>query len=86
MHHSQQSLDRRRFLKRATTAGGVAGLAVLGLNADDLLDRYAKPDDSPQRFSSVNAMVLPREKMTITKVETMLVKPRWLYSRLSDLA
>ncbi|MCA9217103.1 MAG: galactonate dehydratase [Planctomycetales bacterium] len=82
MHHSQQSLDRRRFLKRATTAGGVAGLAVLGLNADDLLDRYAKPDDSPQRFSSVNAMVLPREKMTITKVETMLVKPRWLFVKI----
>ncbi len=60
-------LGRRAFLGGAL---GALGGAPLGWAADE----------SPKRGAS--APISPREKLTITNIETFLVKPRWLFLKI----
>ena len=71
---------RRTFLAAAAT--GVAGgaLAVLGDDpATRRRDDQQYPDEDRQQRSSVESIVGRGEKVRITRLETMLVQPRWLF-------
>src|SRR5215510_5822935 len=56
-------IHRRSLMKGALGALGLGGLALAG-------------ETSSSRGGSP---IGPREKLTITKLETFLVKPRWLF-------
>lgn len=57
------ALSRRSILQAAFAAGGMASLGM---------DREAEAQTAP------TAPVAPRERMKITRLETVFVKPRWL--------
>src|SRR5579859_1647275 len=64
--HSQ---SRGPLTRRAALAGGLAGLGLVALAPSEAADKPA-PKDAP---------VAPKEPLKITKLETFLVKPRWLF-------
>jgi len=59
-----------RFIpnRRAVLAGGLAGLGLSVLSAAERAEERAK--DAP---------IARKEPLKITKLETFLVKPRWLF-------
>lgn len=84
IHESVSADDRRTFLRTALGTAG-ASLATLSLcqaqdlpydgdGARDTLDLSGK-----SREAAASARVPAREKMRITKLETFLVQPRWLF-------
>ena len=89
-----ESVSRRHFLDRTVAASAlVAGFGGVGLSTlaqqptpkatTGKADPYAAtttPDQLPleEKFAA-SAPLNPRGKMRITKLETMLVKPRWLF-------
>ena len=75
--------NRRSWISLATAAGFAAGgFGAMGRRgagqepADSTKPLY--PEEVIQK-SSVTQMVRLREKMRVTKLETMLVRPRWLF-------
>src|SRR5207247_8556804 len=84
-------LDRRSFLVRAIGAAGVSAAAALKLPAaeapaksesgDDYLKEIEENERQVRRKDS-KPMIGLGDKLKITKVETFLVKPRWLFLKL----
>jgi galactonate dehydratase len=56
--------------RRAALAGGLAGLGLTALTASQAADAQPEKKDAP---------IAAREPLKITKLETFLVKPRWLF-------
>jgi galactonate dehydratase len=85
-NHSTLANNRRSFLKLAAAGGLSSGAVALGV-ASGLAqqeggaqrDPYDRRSRRSNNEHSVNSLVHPREKLTITKLETMLVAPRWLF-------
>lgn len=79
-------LNRRRFVTGSASLLGLAGASLLGRSAQSQQnpERSLTYDDDPDRRmeSSVNAMLTSRDRLRITKVETMLVQPRWLFLKI----
>jgi galactonate dehydratase len=81
-HGPHPPFDRRTFL--ASTLGAAAGYAALSGNelveagvGDD--DEAANEEDVTRNPRDNQPMIGPRENLRITKLETLLVKPRWLF-------
>jgi galactonate dehydratase len=83
MHHDRASRwTRRAFL--GTAAAGLAGGAFALLAGDKPMSPKqpktgAPPDDPPRERSSVEDVAPGKDKIRITRLETMLVQPRWLF-------
>jgi len=83
------ALDRRAFLTKAIAAAGVSTAAALKLAAADAPsksgDDYLKEVEENERRSrskDAKPMIGLGDKLKITKVETFLVKPRWLFLKI----
>ena len=81
------SIDRRAFLAKAIAASGVSTVAALNLAAADAPTKAGSGDDylkeleeeeRTRRSKDAKPMIGVGGKLKITKVETFLVKPRWL--------
>src|SRR5437667_6905245 len=82
-------LDRRRFLARALGAAGASAAAALNLagaegppKRDDSGADYLKEleeNERKVRSNDAKPMIGIGDKLKITKVETQLIKPRWLF-------
>jgi len=82
-------LDRRRFLTRALGAAGASAAAALNLagaegppKRDDSGADYLKEleeNERKVRSNDAKPMIGIGDKLKITKVETQLIKPRWLF-------
>lgn len=86
MNASHSSSLRRRWFLRSLlgTAGGAAVLGAIGASqerGDDPLDSY---DPRGERIGGERAaqIVGSGDKLTITRLETILVKPRWLFLKI----
>lgn len=78
-------LNRRSFLGKAIAAAGVSTSATLQLGAADSGDAYLKEleeNERRARSKDANATIGLGDKLKITKVETFLVKPRWLFLKI----
>ena len=84
------SQNRRAFLKKSLVAGSfTAGLAGV-MSANGLLqaqrtrnkDRYPQAKRARNPADSVDSIPAKREKIRITRLETMLVQPRWLFLKI----
>ena len=62
------SLNRRRVLASAFAAVGLGALSPADVEAQEQLNR--------------NAPISPKDNLKITKLETFLVKPRWLFLKI----
>jgi len=83
MPEQKAHFSRRRLLKTAAAAccsGGAWALLAGGQEARRNAER-GKQVYSPEekQRSSVNEIATPRDPVRITKLETMLVQPRWLF-------
>ncbi len=67
------SLDRRTFLARAFGLAGASATGCLALGAAENCARAEAVKKEAQ------PLIAPRDKLKITKVETRLIKPRWLF-------
>lgn len=79
------TLDRRAFLGKAIAAAGASTAAALKLGAADPGDAYLKEVEANERQSrskDAKPMIGLGDKLKITKVETFLVKPRWLFLKI----
>jgi galactonate dehydratase len=82
--HPEPTMDRRRFFARTLAGAGAAataGVAASALGADPGAT-YLKEIDENERLArskDVAPMVGVGDKLKITKVETLFVKPRWLF-------
>lgn len=82
-----RSLARRAFLGKAIGAGGVAAAAALRSTAADADQgaEYLKDVEENERKARSNdakASIGLGDKLKITKVETIFVKPRWLFLKI----
>ena len=78
------ALDRRAFLATAFAAGASTA-AALKLSAADAGEDYLKEVEENERKSrskDAKPMIGIGDKLKITKVETFLVKPRWLFLKI----
>src|SRR5712671_75558 len=84
-------IDRRSFLTQAIAAAGVSTAAVLNLCAadapakSDVGEDYLKEIEENERKirgKDAKPMIGLGDKLKITKVETFLVKPRWLFLKI----
>src|SRR5437867_1490758 len=83
------SLDRRSFLARTLGAAGAAAAARLNLTAADALPNRAadgtdylkeiEENERKVRSNDAKPMIGIGDKLKITKVETQLIQPRWLF-------
>src|SRR3954454_6215566 len=85
------SLDRRSFLTKAIGIAGASAAEALRMDAAEPLaprdsgaDYLKELEDNEQKIRSKDAkpMIGAGDKLKITKVETILVKPRWLFLKL----
>jgi galactonate dehydratase len=86
------ALDRRSFLARALGAAGVSAAGCLKLGAADPLAgreekgaaylREVAENERRARGQDARPMIGIGDKLKITKVETFLVKPRWLFLKI----
>ena len=84
---SHPPLDRRAFLAKALGAAGLSASPCALLAADATAKPGADADDSSKKAGSTpvtggqraQPMVGIGDKLKITKVETQLIKPRWLF-------
>ena len=82
--------NRRAFLKKTMVAGGLsaglagvmAGTGVSQSPRSGTKKSYPQIDRPPQEETPVESIPLSREKIRITRLETMLVKPRWLFLKI----
>lgn len=65
---SNVALNRRRILASAFAAAGLGALSPAAIDAQEQMNR--------------NAPVSPKDNLRITKLETFLVKPRWLFLKI----
>jgi len=66
--------------RRSVTTGALTGL---GLGAWEPLQAAQRAQqDAAQQTAGRNAPIAERDKLRITKVETFLVKPRWLFLKI----
>src|ERR1041384_4711907 len=86
MKKSCRPFNRRSFL---TTAFGASAAATLNLAAADKRDdkgsaylREFEERDRAYRAKDAQPMIGLGDKLKITKVETFLVKPRWLFLKI----
>src|SRR5262245_48693807 len=83
-------LDRRSFLAKAVGAAGVSAAGCLKLAAadaprDDKGASYLKEVAENERIArskDAKPMIGIGDKLKITKVETIFVKPRWLFLKI----
>jgi galactonate dehydratase len=84
-------LDRRSFLKKAVGAAVVPAAGMGGLTAAELLPQrdpgadYLKEVAENERLArskDAKPMIGLGDKLKITKVETLFVKPRWLFLKI----
>src|SRR5947209_19455342 len=68
MSHIEPSLRRRDIIASAFSAVGLSPLSPAALDAQERLDK--------------NAPVPAKDNLRITKLETILVKPRWLFLKI----
>src|SRR4051794_23466202 len=68
MSHIEPSLRRRDIIASAFSAVGLSALSPAALDAQERLDK--------------NAPVPAKDNLRITKLETILVKPRWLFLKI----
>src|SRR6185503_18120072 len=87
----QASLDRRSFLTKALGAAGASTVGALQLAAADAPTKAAVTDDYLKeveenerkvRSKDAKPMIGVGDKLKITKVETFMVKPRWLFLKI----
>src|SRR6266498_3037341 len=90
----QTSLDRRSFLTKALGAAGASTVGALQLAAADaatkpgVVDDYLKEiEENERKLRSKDAkpMIGVSDKLKITKVETFMVKPRWLFLKIHKI-
>jgi galactonate dehydratase len=62
--------NSRTVSRRAALAGGLAGLGLAALTPSEAADAPRDKKDAP---------IAAREPLKVTKLETFLVKPRWLF-------
>ena len=80
--------DRRSFLTKTLVAGSLStGLATSSVAQETSKSRrapkaYPQVDRPDQEATSVNSIPHRRDKIRITRLETMLVKPRWLFLKI----
>jgi galactonate dehydratase len=79
--------DRRRFLQTAIAGTGSAlgGWALLATGQEKpptTGPAYGAAEPLLIEPSIVNTMPMHRDKMRVTKLETMLIKPRWLFLKI----
>lgn len=82
-------LDRRALLTRIFGAAGASAAATLPLTAADKLEdagakflRENEEREKAVRGRDIQPMVGVGDKLKITKVETLFVKPRWLFLKI----
>src|SRR5437879_12533067 len=86
----KRSLDRRSFLTKAIGAAGAAGAALRLAAADPPPPRDSGADylkeleenERKIRGKDAKPMIGLGDKLKITKVETIFVKPRWLFLKI----
>ena len=86
---SHTPLDRRSFLTKAIGAAGVSAAGYLNLRAAeptpdkgaDFLKEAAE-SERVARSKDAQPMIGVGDKLKITKVETIFVKPRWLFLKI----
>src|SRR3954468_11080755 len=85
---SNPNFARLAFLTRALAAGGASLAAGLRLDAADLQDpgvdylKQIEENERQSRSKDAKATIGIGDKLKITKVETFLVKPRWLFLKI----
>jgi galactonate dehydratase len=85
---SNPNLARRAFLARALVAGSASLAGGLRLDAADLQDpgvdylKQIEENERQSRSKDAKATIGIGDKLKITKVETFLVKPRWLFLKI----
>jgi len=88
---SKHSLDRRSFLTKAIGAAGVSAAGAWHLAAAEppgqtppATDYLKELDENERNLRSKDAkpMIGIGDKLKITKVETIFVKPRWLFLKI----
>ena len=88
MHSASQ--NRRAFLKKTLVAGSLsAGIAgAMSHHGSSQTRRTRSQESYPQvdrgrtQLDSIDSIPHPREKIRITRLETMLVQPRWLFLKI----
>src|SRR4029078_5592362 len=73
-------LDRRSFFTKTLGIAGASAAGALGLRAADPGDDYLKEveeNERKARSKDSKATIGIGDKLKITKVETIFVKPRW---------
>src|SRR5213594_1671639 len=84
-------IDRRSFLTQTIAAAGVSTAAVLNLCAADApaksdvgVDYLKEIEENERKIRGQDAkpMIGLGDKLKITKVETFMVKPRWLFLKI----
>jgi len=82
-------LDRRAFVAKALGAAGASAAATLNLTAAEKGDdkaaqllREAEERERLNRSKDGKAIIGIGDKFKITKVETFMVKPRWLFLKI----
>jgi len=80
MKLSAQSLSRRSFVRTALAAAAGAGGALAAIRGSGFAQQSdALYPETVKEHSSVEDIPHRREKIRITKLETLLVQPRWLF-------
>jgi galactonate dehydratase len=77
-------VDRRRFLASAAALAGVSSAGLLTTRAAEPYANGSQTERSTAKGAT--PMVGAGDKLKITKVETQLIKPRWLFVRVSTNA
>ena len=79
------SLDRRSFFTKTLGVAGASAAGAFSLRAADPGDDYLKEVEENERKSrskDAKTTIGIGDKLKITKVETMFVKPRWLFLKI----
>jgi len=81
------ALARRDFIRQTFAAAGLVGLGTArlrGADADEYSARQAEARSEYDRFkeSVADRFEHPKGRMRITKLETLLVKPRWIFLKI----
>ncbi len=83
---STRRLDRRAFLASAIGVAGASAGALLTAAGEDRADSSNEPSATAPRTKAATPAIGVGDKLKITKVETQLIRPRWLFLRISTNA
>jgi galactonate dehydratase len=76
------SLRRRSFLRQAFAAAGIAGAGMVAGATLTAQQKSAAPYPTDERRRNVEHFQQFKQKLRITKLETVFVQPRWLFLKI----